>query len=221
MVRHAPGDVPSSYGNPASYYQCNFPSRLTHAQLNYGAISYGTSPSFEANTGSHQIDVYGTPNTTYSFDTQPSVPGISIYGQYSNTVLFDKPAYNQQGRYIFVTMSNGCTVPSAQTSLYIYDPPGSSMVIYPVPTQDEITIQFADLQEKLVMEDMTYGGNGPSLPITIEVFNSNNMKVEDLTEEIVYKKNNNASLAHLGKGTFYIKATFKDGFIETKRVIIN
>jgi|GEM_PF-1577343 len=220
LVRHAPGDVPPTYGNPSSYYQCNYSSRLTHAQIDNGTISYGTYPSFQANTGSHQIDVYGTPHTTYSFATQPSVPGISIYGQYANTVLFDKPAYNQQGRYIFVTISNGCTVPSAQTSIYVYDPPGASMMIYPVPTDDEVTIQFADLEEKLVMEDMTYDGEGPSLPVSIEVFNGNNIKVADLSEEVIVRKSNKVSLAHLGKGTYYIKAIFKDGFVETKRVIV-
>ena len=220
LTRHAPGDVPPGYGLPASYYRCNFPSKLTHAQIDNGTISYGTYPSFEANTGSHRIDVYGTPHTTYSFATQPSVPGISIYGQYSNTVLFDKPAYNQQGRYIFVTMSNGCTVPSAQTSIYVYDPPGASMMIYPVPTDDEVTIQFADLEEKLVMEDMTYDGEGPSLPVSIEVFNGNIIKVADLSEEVIVRKSNKVSLAHLGKGTYYIKAIFKDGFVETKRVIV-
>ncbi|WP_439489093.1 hypothetical protein [Algoriphagus sp.] len=221
LTRHAPGDVPPGYGLPSSYYQCNFPSRLTHAQINNGTISNGTSVSFQANTGSHYIDVYGTPNTIYSFATQPSVPGISIYAQYSNRVLFDKPAYNQQGRYIFVTMSNGCTVPSAQTSMFIYDPPGASMMVYPVPIYDEVTIQFADLEEKLVMEDMTYYGEGPSLPVSIEVFNGSNIKVDDLSEEIITKKTNKVSLAHLGKGTYYIKATFKDGFVETKRVIVN
>lgn len=221
LTRHAPGDVPPAYGSPSSYYQCNYPSKLTHAQIDGRTISHSTAPSFQASTGSHYIDVFGTPNTFYSFATQPSVPGISIYGQYSNRVFFDKPAYNQQGRVIFVTMSNGCTVPSTQTTLYIYDPSGASMMIYPVPTDDEITIQFADLEEKPIMEDMTYDGEGPSLPVSIEVFNGNNMKVDDLSEEVITRKNDKVGLAHLGKGTYYIKATFKDGFVETKRVIVN
>lgn len=215
------GLLPPAYGNPSSYYQCNYPSELTHAQINGGTISNSTAPSFEASIGSHYIDVFGTPRTNYTFATQPNVPGISIYGQYSPRVFFDKPAYNQQGRVIFVTMSNGCTVPTAQTTLYIYDLPGSSMMIYPVPTDDEVSIQFSDMKEKVVMEDMTYDGEGPSLPVSIEVFNGNNMKVDDLSEEVITRKNDKVSLAHLGKGTYYIKATFKDGFVETKRVIVN
>lgn len=105
--------------------------------------------------------------------------------------------------------------------MFIYDPPGASMMIYPVPTDDEITIQFADLEEKNIMEDMTYDGEGPSLPVSIEVFNGNNMKVDDLSEEVIIRKNDRVRLAYLGKGTYYIKATFKDGFVETKRVIVN
>lgn len=105
VVRHAPGDVPPAYSSPYAYYRCNFSSYLTSAQMDNGPISYGSSPSFQATTGSHRIDVEGNPHTIYSFSTPPGIPGISIYGQFANTVLFDKPAYGQQGRHIAIALS--------------------------------------------------------------------------------------------------------------------
>ena len=47
------------------------------------------------------------------------------------------------------------------------------------------------------------------------------MKVDDLSEEVIARKGDKVSLAHRGKGTYYIKATFKYGFVETKSVIVN
>ncbi|MFD2034528.1 hypothetical protein ACFSKL_07000 [Belliella marina] len=62
-------------------------------------------------------------------------------------------------------MNNSCTAPSSETNIHIYDPPGAGMVVYPVPSNDEVNIELSDMQEKLVQDDMTYGGVSRVIPI--------------------------------------------------------
>ena len=61
---------------------------------------------------------------------------------------------------------------------------------------------------------------GPSLPVSVEVFDGSNNKVADLTSQVTQKANK-VNMTHLGKGTYYLKAIFRGGFIETKRVVID
>ncbi|WP_439487858.1 hypothetical protein [Algoriphagus sp.] len=61
---------------------------------------------------------------------------------------------------------------------------------------------------------------GPSLPVYVEVFDGSNNNVADLTSQVTQKANK-VNMTHLGKGSYYLKAIFRGGFIETKRVVID
>lgn len=103
--------------------------------------------------------------------------------------------------------------------MYIYDPPGAGMAVYPVPTTDVVNIEFSDMSEKRVLEDTANDSKIYSPPSKVLVYDSMNIMVADLTEKIQSSKNQ-VSLKYLGRGIYFMKSIYKDGFTETKRIII-
>ncbi|UHG93260.1 T9SS type A sorting domain-containing protein [Spirosoma oryzicola] len=221
VVRHAPGDVPPSYYSAYAYYQCNFSSYLTSAQLDNGPIYYGSSPSFVATTGSHSLNVSASYSPDYTFSTYPApMPGISIYAQSGNNVYFDKPAYNQQGRYIFVTMNNGCATSSTQTGIYIGDPSGARMAAYPIPASNEVNVRIENIAG-LPNEgnNLTKRGKNSEAAKNLYVYDESNNLIGDYSHE-VNQADIKVDVRHLKPGTYYLKAVFDNNTSETKRFVV-
>ncbi len=219
VVRHAPGDVPPSYYSPYAYYQCNFQSYVTSAQLDGGTTSYGQSPSFVAYTGSHSISVSATYSPSYSFSTY-SVPGISIYSQSGNNVYFDKNAYNQQGKYILLTLNNGCATSSTQTSIYIGDPSGARMAAYPSPASNEVNVKFQSLlEDSSTSKSKSNASENGSSAKSLYLYDGNNNMIGDYSNEAT-QQDVRVDVRHLKSGSYYLKAIYNDGTSETKRFMV-
>lgn len=150
----------------------------------------------------------------------PSMPGISIWSQSGNNVYFDKPAYNEQGRYIFATVTNGCTTSPTQTGIYFADPPGFRMSAFPTIADEEVTVDFGSSLSQFASK-VDYNGKLDNTFRTSKLllYNENNVLVKDFSHELK-SPTIKVSTSRLKPGTYYFKAIFEDNTQEVKRLII-
>jgi hypothetical protein len=208
LVRHKANDVPPGYGSPSTYWTCNYAPPLTSTYLDGKLIS----GSFQNTTwGSHNMQIFWglDPDTGPVFS--PTAGSTIINNQSSGTVsfTFNGPTNNGGLSIAF------CGAP--RYSFTFFKPNGAKMQIYPNPVQDDgiVTISSGaeDNIQAINLDNQTNKIVGLSL-------------LDDrqrILQEFLPNTEENLTTIRLKaglKGTYILRATFEDGSVQTKRVLV-
>ncbi|GGM89227.1 hypothetical protein GCM10010967_22510 [Dyadobacter beijingensis] len=208
LVKHNSNDVMPGYGVPSSYWTCKYAPPLTSVYLDGNLIS----GSFQNTTwGAHNMQIFWglDPDTGPTFSS--TAGSTIINNQNSGTVnfTFNGPSNNGGLSIAF------CGAP--RHSFTFFKPSGSKMQVYPNPAQDEevITISSESLEDiQAVNLDNKVNGI-----IKISLLDDRQRVLQNYLPNV----EGNLTTVKLNaglKGTYFLKATFEDGTVQTKRVLI-
>lgn len=208
LVKHNPTDVPPGYGVPSTYWTCNYAPPLTSVYLDGKLIS----GSFQNTTwGAHNMQIFWglDPDTGPTFS---STAGSTIVNnQNSGTVnfTFNGPSNNGGVSIAF------CGTP--RYSFTFFKPSGAKMQVYPNPIQNEGIISvLSDSQEDIRAVNLDGQTNKM---IKLSLLDERQQVVQDYLPDAERSEMTVKLKAGL-KGAYFLKATFEDGTVQTKRVLI-
>lgn len=208
LVKHNALDVPPGYGNPSSCWTCNYAPPLTSVYLDGKLIS----GSFQNTTwGSHNMQIFWglDPDTGPTFS--PTAGSTIINNQSSGTVnfTFNGPSNNGGLSIAF------CGAP--RYSFTFFKPSGAKMQVYPNPAQeDEVITISSESPDELHAVNLDEQTNKL---IKVSLLDDRQRVIQD------YLPNAEGNLTTVKmkaglKGTYFLKATFEDGTVQTKRLWI-
>lgn len=207
LVKHNALDVPLGYGNPSTCWTCNYAPPLTSVYLDGKLIS----GSFQTtNWGAHNMQIFWglDPDTGPTFSS--TAGSTIINNQSSGTVnfTFNGPSNNGGLSIAF------CGAP--RYSFTFFKPSGAKMQVYPNPAQEDEIITISSESP----EDIQAVNLDSKVRITkITLLDERQRFVQDYllnTEGNLTTVKLNAGL----KGTYFLKATFEDGTVQTKRILV-
>ncbi len=208
LVKHNALDVPPGYGNPSSCRTCNYAPPLTSVYLDGKQIS----GSFQNTTwGAHNMQIFWEldPDTGPTFS--PTAGSTIINNQSSGTVnfTFNGPSNNGGLSIAF------CGAP--RYSFTFFKPSGAKMQVYPNPAREDevitISSESPDDLHAVNLDDQT------NKLVKVSLLDDRQRIVQDYlanAEGNLTTVKMNAGL----KGTYFLKATFEDGTVQTKRILI-
>lgn len=208
LVKHNALDVPPGYGNPSTCWTCNYAPPLTSVYLDGKLIS----GSFQNTTwGSHNMQIFWglDPDTGPTFTS--TAGSTVINNQSSGTVnfTFNGPSNNGGLSIAF------CGAP--RYSFTFFKPSGSKMQVYPNPAQDEEVITISsESQEDIQAVNLDNKANSIT---KISLLDERQRFVQDYLPNV----EGNLTTVKLNaglKGTYFLKAIFEDGTVQTKRVVV-
>lgn len=208
LVKHSPNDVPPDYGTPSTYWTCKYAPPLTSVYLDGNLIS----GSFQNTTwGSHNMQIFWglDPDTGPIFSSTAGSTIINNQNSGSVNFTFNGPSNNGGLSIAF------CGAP--RYSFTFFKPSGSKMQVYPNPVlDDEIIIVSLESQEDIQAVNLDSKIN----KITkISLLDEKQRFVQDYLP----KAEGNMTTVKLNaglKGTYFLRATFEDGTVQTKRVVV-
>lgn len=208
LVKHNALDVPPGYGNPSTCWTCNYAPPLTSVYLDGKLIS----GSFQNTTwGAHNMQIFwGLDPDTVPIFSSTAVSTI-INNQNSGTVnfTFNGPSNNGGVSIAF------CGAP--RHSFTFFKPSGAKMQVYPNPVQDEGVISIlSDSQEDIRAVNLD---NRVNKMIKLSLLDDRQQVLQDYLPDGEGNQTTVKLKAGL-KGAYFLKATFEDGTIQTKRVLI-
>lgn len=208
LVKHNPTDVPPGYGVPSTYWTCNYAPPLTNVYLDGKLIS----GSFQ-NTiwGSHNMQIFWglDPDTGPTFS---STAGSTVINNQSAGVVnftFSGPSNNGGLSITF------CGAP--RHSFTFFKPSGAKMQVYPNPVEDDELITISsESREDIQAVNLD---NKVNKIIKISLLDDRQRIVQD------YSPNAEGNLTTLKlsaglTGTYFLKATFEDGTVQTRRILV-
>ncbi|GGH24151.1 hypothetical protein GCM10007423_07360 [Dyadobacter endophyticus] len=208
LVKHNSTDVPPGYGTPSTYWTCNYAPPLTSVYLDGKLIS----GSFQNTTwGAHNMQIFWglDPDTGPIFSS--TAGSTIINNQNSGTVnfTFNGPSNNGGVSIAF------CGAP--RHSFTFFKPSGAKMQAYPNPVQDEGVISIlSDSQEDIRAVNLD---NRVNKMIKLSLLDDRQQVLQDYLPDGEGNQTTVKLKAGL-KGAYFLKATFEDGTIQTKRVLI-
>lgn len=208
LVKHSPNDVPPDYGTPSTYWTCNYAPTLTSVYLDGKLIS----GSFQNTTwGAHNMQIFWglDPDTGPTFS--PTAGSTIINNQSSGTVnfTFNGPSNNGGLSIAF------CGAP--RHSFTFFKPSGAKMQVYPNPVlDDEIITVSSESEEDLQAVNLDSKVNRIT---KISLLDEKQRFVQDYLPN-VEGTFTTVKLNAVLKGVYFLKATFEDGTVQTKRVLI-
>ncbi|SDH17238.1 Por secretion system C-terminal sorting domain-containing protein [Dyadobacter soli] len=208
LVKHNALDVPPGYGNPSTCWTCNYAPPLTSVYLDGKLIS----GSFQTTTwGAHNMQIFWglDPDTGPTFS--PTAGSTIISNQSSGAVnfTFNGPSNNGGLSIAF------CGAP--RYSFTFFKPNGAKMQVYPNPAREDEVITISS---KSPEDIQAVNLNGRVNRITkIALLDERQRLVQN------YLSNEDGDLTTVKlnaglKGTYFLKATFEDRTVQTKRVLI-
>ncbi|MHA4740872.1 T9SS type A sorting domain-containing protein [Dyadobacter sp. MSC1_007] len=208
MVKHNALDVPPGYGNPSTCWTCNYAPPLTSTYLDGKLIS----GSFQNTTwGSHNMQIFWglDPDTGPVFT--PTAGSTIINNQSSGTVnfTFNGPSNNGGLSIAF------CGAP--RHSFTFFKPSGAKMQIYPNPVQDEGIVTISSNGEENIQA--VNSDNQTNKMVGLSLLDGS----QRILQEFLPNTEPNLTTIRLKaglKGTYFLKATFEDGSVQTKRVLV-
>jgi hypothetical protein len=208
LVKHSPNDVPPDYGSPSTYWTCNYAPPLTSVYLDGKLIS----GSFQTTTwGAHNMQIFWglDPDTGPTFS--PTAGSTIINNQSSGTVnfAFNGPSNNGGLSIAF------CGAP--RYSFTFFKPSGAKMQVYPNPAgeNENITISSESLEDIQAVNLDNEVNRITSISLLGEK--------QQILQEYLPTAEGNVTTVKLNaglRGTYFLKATFEDGTVQTKRVLI-
>ncbi|MCF0069261.1 T9SS C-terminal target domain-containing protein [Dyadobacter sp. CY261] len=208
LVKHNPGDVPPGYGLPSTYWTCNYAPPLTSVYLDGKLIS----GSFQTTTwGAHNMQIFWglDPDTGPTFS--PTAGSTIINNQNSGVVnfTFNGPT-NNGGLSISL-----CGTPRYSFTFFKLN--GAKMQVYPNPVRDEGVISIsAEVGGDIRAVNLD---NAANKMVKLNLLDERQRIVENYLPDA--EGNMTAIKLKAGlKGTYLLKATFADGTVETKRVLV-
>lgn len=214
LVRHAPNDVsPGSggYGTPSTYWTCDYTPPLTSVYLDSSPVSGSFLPLSYV---SHNMYIYYglDPDTGPIFGSTASSTTITSQSGSSVNFNFSGPSNN-----------GGLSIQFCGTyrhSFMFYKPSGARLGVFPNPAREEATIvisnQGLDFQNDIVTINTEDGMNKM---VRLHLMDGNNKMVGDYSTSIEGSRST-VRLDRGLKGVYYLKATFADGTVESKRILI-
>lgn len=208
LVKHSPNDVPPDYGSPSTYWTCKYTPPLTSVYLDGNLIS----GSFQNTTwGAHNMQIFWglDPDTGPTFTS--TAASTIINNQSSGTVnfTFNGPSNNGGLSISF------CGAP--RHSFTFFKPSGAKMQVYPNPAQgDEIITISLEFSEDIQAVSLD---NQVNRITKISLLDDRQRVLQD------YLPNAEGNLTTVKlnavlRGTYFLKATFEDGTVQTKRVLV-
>lgn len=207
MVKHSALDVPPGYGNPSTCWTCNYTPPLTSVYLDGKLIS----ASFQNTAwGSHNMQIFWglDPDTGPAFS--PTAGSTIINNQSSGTVnfTFNGPSNNGGLSIAF------CGAP--RHSFTFFKPSGAKMQIHPNPVQDHGVVTISTAEENIHAVNLDYQANKM---VSLRLLNER----QQILQEYLPNGQDSATTIRFEpglKGTFFLRATFEDGSVQTKRIVI-
>ncbi|MCF0069258.1 T9SS type A sorting domain-containing protein [Dyadobacter sp. CY261] len=206
LVKHNANDVIPGYGTPASYWACNYAPPLTSVYLDGKLIS----GSFQTTTwGAHNMQIFAglDPDSGPVFSSTAGSTIINNQGLGVVNFTFSGPS-NNGGLSIAY-----CGAPRYSFTFFKLN--GAKMQVYPNPVQDEGVISVsAEVDIRAVNLD-----NAANKMVKLNLLDEQQRIVENYLPDA--EGNMTAIKLKAGlKGTYFLKATFADGTVETKRVLV-
>lgn len=207
LVKHNALDVPPGYGNPSTCWTCKYAPPLTSVYLDGNLIS----GSFQNTTwGSHNMQIFWglDPDTGPTFSSTAASTIINNQNSGSVNFTFNGPSNNGGLSIAF------CGAP--RHSFTFFKPSGAKMQIYPNPVLDDEIITISSESH----EDIQAVNLDKVNRITKISLLDNEQRV---LHDYLPSATGNLTTLKLNavlKGTYFLKATFKDGTVQTKRVLV-
>lgn len=208
LVKHSPNDVPPDYGTPSTYWTCKYAPPLTSVYLDGNLIS----GSFQNTTwGTHNMQIFWglDPDTGPTFSSTAGSTIINNQSPGTVNFTFNGPSNNGGLSISF------CGAP--RHSFTFFKPSGAKMQVYPNPTLgDEIITISSEFPEDIQAVSLNNKLNG----ITKISLLDDRQKV---LQDYLPNAEGNLTTVRLNaglKGTYFLKATFEDGTVQTKRVLV-
>jgi hypothetical protein len=210
LVKHNPNDVPPGYGVPATYWTCNYAPPLTSTYLDGKLIS----GSFQTTKwGAHNMQIFWglDPDTGPTFS---STAGSTIITNQSSGIVnfnFSGPSNNGGLSIAF------CGAP--RYSFTFFKPSGAKMDVFPNPANDQLTVALSSSSAEGI----------DILPVNLDENVNKMVKISLLNErqvvlqEFLPSADGSQTRIKLNgdlRGTYYLKATFSDGTMLTKQVLV-
>lgn len=208
LVKHNALDVPPGYGNPSTCWTCNYTPPLTSVYLDGKLIS----GSFQNTTwGSHNMQIFWglDPDTGPTFSS--TAGSTIINNQNSGTVsfTFNGPSNNGGLSIAF------CGAP--RHSFTFFKPNGAKMQVYPNPVQDEGIISIlSGSQEEIRAINVD---NQVNKMVNLSLVDERQRVIQEYLPDVEGNQTTVKLKAGL-KGAYVLKATFEDGTVQTKRVVV-
>lgn len=208
LVKHNALDVPPGYGNPSTCWTCKYAPPLTSVYLDGNLIS----GSFQNTAwGSHNMQIFWglDPDTGPTFSS--TAGSTIINNQSSGTVnfTFNGPSNNGGLSIAF------CGAP--RYSFTFFKPSGSKMQVYPNPAQgDEVITISLESQEDIQAVNLDSKVNSLTKISLLD-------EKQRIVQNYLPNAQGNLTIVKLNagsKGTYFLKATFEDGTVQTKRILV-
>ncbi len=208
LVKHNALDVPPGYGNPGTCWTCNYAPPLTSVYLDGKLIS----GSFQNTTwGAHNMQIFWglDPDTGPTFN---STSGSTVINNQSSGVVnfnFSGPSNNGGLSIAF------CGAP--RHSFTFFKPSGAKMQVYPNPAEGDGSITISSGSREDIQAINLDGQRNRIIKLTM-LDDQQRTVQEHLpgNEGDLYNVKLNSGL----KGIYFLKATFEDGTVQTKRMVI-
>lgn len=208
LVKHNALDVPPGYGNPSTCWTCKYAPPLTSVYLDGNLIS----GSFQNTTwGSHNMQIFWglDPDTGPTFSS--TAGSTIINNQSSGTVNFAFNGLSNNGGLSIAF----CGAP--RYSFTFFKQSGAKMQVYPNPVQDEdVVIISSDSGEDIQAVNMDNQVNRIARICLLD-------ERQRILQDYLPNAEGNVATVKLNaglKGTYFLKATFEDGTVQTKRLLI-